>query len=213
MSLHTLDTTSMAPTYAQRGPTPLTPLGGNPPGQVPLSASSANYTSGAASAPSSLVSRTQTWIEENQRLLILGACVAVVGGAGYLLYNRPSTGQARGRGADQGETSSSAGLSGTAAAGKKNKKKKSKKTSGLKEGFLKGEGDEGPLLEEIKPKEPQVSASEAKQEKAGAAKVEDETEAGVPAHLQGESGPSLAAQISFTGPTDLMGLRNRIDSD
>lgn len=88
-------------------------------------------------------------------MLILGAAVAVVGGAGYLLYNRPPARKPRGpSGAAAG--SGSEGESGTNGAGgsKKNKKKKSKKAGGgAKDGFLKGEGDDGPLLEEIAPKE------------------------------------------------------------
>jgi import receptor subunit TOM70 len=98
------------------------------------------------------LSRTQKFIEDNQKLLILGAAVAVSAGAGYYLYNRSSDGKPGSSG------SSSSSSTGAAAGAKKNKNKKKKKSTGDK--GLKGEGLEGPLLEEIEPKPAAVDKSE-----------------------------------------------------
>lgn len=123
-----------------------------------------------------LLARTQRWIEDNQKILILGAAVAVVSGAGYLLYNRPTS-----RGSTPGSGGSESGAGGVGSK-KKNKGKKGKKSgsSGLKEGFLRGEGDDGPLLEEITPPPP---ANKNVEEKGKGAEVEKPS---VPDHLEGE---------------------------
>jgi len=106
----------------------------------------------ATTAPSqSFLTKTQRFIEENQRLILLGCAVAAAGGAGYYLYNRPS---------DKSSGSSGSGSSSTSSSKKKNKKKNKKGGSGLQGGFLKGEGSQGPLLEEIeKPKQAQTEKS------------------------------------------------------
>lgn len=145
----------MAPTqYPAQGPVSFPPLSGVPvpPVQPP-------------SAPSTLIHRTQKWIEENQRLLILGATLAVVGGAGYLLYNRPP---ARSAGTGDSEKGSSGGEGSTTS--KKNKKKKGKKSG------LRGEGEDGPLLEEITKKEEVGKKAEEKKPEVESA----------PDHLEGE---------------------------
>lgn len=95
-------------------------------------------------APSSIISRTQKFIEDNQKLLILGAAVAVGAGAGYYLYNRPSP--------RDGSSGSGSGTAGTAGSSKKSKNKKKKKSGADKDKFLAGSGLEGALLEEIEPK-------------------------------------------------------------
>jgi import receptor subunit TOM70 len=122
---------------------------------IPTSTPPPTITSGP---PSTLFVRTQKWIEDNQRLLILGAAVAVVSGAGYLLYTKPS------------QKPSTPG-SGEKATGEKKKKKKKSGSSGLKDGFLRNEGEDGPLLEEIKPEE----------------STEAPVVPAVPDHLEGES--------------------------
>lgn len=164
LSLNLGQYTNMAPAaLPQRGPTALTSF-------PPPSANAPTLNA----PPSTLITRTQKWIEENQRLLILGAAVAVVGGAGYLLYNRPPPRSTGGRGGSgSGISGSEAGELG--AGGKKKKSKKGKKGTGLKDGFLAGEGDEGPLLEEI----PQSEQKKPVQEE-----VKKEV---VPDDLEGES--------------------------
>ena len=135
----------MAPVAPTHGPTALTSLAGN-------TTSAAASSSSPQFASPSLVARTQRWIEDNQRILLLGAAVATAGGIGWYLYNKPSSSSSRGKpgsgaaGAGAGDAGSAEGGASGAAKKKKNKKKKA---SGLKEGFLKGEGAEGPLLEEI----------------------------------------------------------------
>lgn len=130
----------MAPVAPTHGPTSLTSLAGN-------TTAAASSSSAPTFTSPSLVARTQRWIEDNQRLLLLGAAVAAAGGVGWYLYNKPSGRRpgSAGPGSAAADGSAEAGASG--AAKKKNKKKK--KAGGLKEGFLKGEGSEGPLLEEI----------------------------------------------------------------
>lgn len=118
-----------------------------------------------SSASPSILSRTQKFIEDNQKLLILGAAVAVSAGAGYYLYNRTSDGKPGSSG------SSSSSSTGAAAGAKKSKKNKKKKSNGDK--GLKGEGLEGPLLEEIEPKPAAPAATAGKSEG--------------PDHLKGES--------------------------
>jgi len=106
-----------------------------------------------ATVPSqSLLTKTQRFIEENQRLILLGCAVAAAGGAGYYLYNRPPSSDSKPDSSSTGSSSSSK---------KKNKKKSKKNGSGLQSGFLKGEGAQGPLLEEIeKPKQAAGEKSE-----------------------------------------------------
>ncbi|KAL7420897.1 TOM (translocase of outer membrane) complex component [Cryptotrichosporon argae] len=95
--------------------------------------------------PQSLLTRAQRFVEDNHRVLLLGAAVAAASGAGYYLYTR-------GAGSEPGTGGAGPGAAGgaSAAAAKKNKKKKSKKSAkGDKDAFVKGEGSNGPLLEEI----------------------------------------------------------------
>jgi import receptor subunit TOM70 len=96
-----------------------------------------------------LVARTQRWIEDNQRILLLGAAVAAAGGVGWYLYNKPSSFRGSGKGGSASAPGDAASGEGGAAGAAKKKKNKKKKAGGMKEGFLKGEGTEGPLLEEI----------------------------------------------------------------
>ena len=91
------------------------------------------------SPSSTLLSKTQRFLGENQRLIILGCAVLAAGGAGYYLYTR-SAGDAPPAGP-------------SSPAGKKSKKKKGKKGGSSSEKFLKGEWNEGPLVEEITPPE------------------------------------------------------------
>nr|ODN82370.1 mitochondrial outer membrane 72K protein [Cryptococcus depauperatus CBS 7841] len=105
-------------------PIPTPPPASIPTPSVPLHTAS-------ASSPS-LLSRTQKFVEENQRLIILGCAVLAATSAGYYLYSRSDK---------PGASSAAPGSS------KKNKKKK--KSGEKKDGkFLKNEGDQGPLLEE-----------------------------------------------------------------
>lgn len=87
----------------------------------------------------SLLDRTSRFIEKNRNLLLIGATVAVSAGAGYYLYNRTTTSP------DDDKAGGSSSPGGVGAS--KNKKKK----KGKKSKFLKGDGLEGPLLEEITP--------------------------------------------------------------
>ncbi|WWD20858.1 hypothetical protein CI109_105335 [Kwoniella shandongensis] len=102
--------------------------------------------SAAPAPPSSLVTRTQRFIEENQRLILLGCAVLAASGAGYYLYNRSD--KPSGSSSSSSSSSSSAAATGGAGSSKKNKKKK-KKSASEKEKFLRNEGEQGPLLEEI----------------------------------------------------------------
>ena len=102
--------------------------------------------------PTSLLTRAQRFVEENQRLILLGAAVAASAGAGYYLYATRSS-SSRGPGSPGPSTGSRKS--------KKNKKKKGTKD----EGFLKGQGNQGPLVEEIPGKADEVK--ETKEEKAG----------------------------------------------
>lgn len=166
----------MAPTqYPSQGPASFPPLSG---AQIP----SQPLLQPPSSASSTLIHRTQKWIEENQRLLILGATLAVVGGAGYLLYNRPPA--PRSGGGDSEKAGSGEGS--TTAASKKNKKKKGKKSTGST--GLRGEGEDEPLLEEITKKE-EVGKKEGEKEKV----VET-----APDHLEGEFLTSLLCLLGIS---------------
>jgi import receptor subunit TOM70 len=108
--------------------------------------------------PQSLLTKTQRFIEENQRILLLGCAVAAATG-GYYLYSRSPSSNTTSDGKPGSSSSSSSGS-------KKNKKKKNKK-GGMQSGFLKGEGNDGPLLEEIeKPKTAPSAGGEAAVEQA-----------------------------------------------
>lgn len=129
-------------------PPPQAPFSVPPPAPAP-----------AVNVPSqSFLSKTQRFIEENQRLIILGCAVAAASGAGYYLYSRnsgPSSGSAA-AGGDNGKSASK----------KKNKKKKKGGNgSGLQSGFLKGEGSQGPLVEEIEKPKPQAGTTTVEGEK------------------------------------------------
>jgi import receptor subunit TOM70 len=116
-----------------------------PPYPVPTSSDLPPSPVVQAAPTQSILTRTQRFIEENQRLILLGCAVLAAGGAGYYLYSR--SGDKAGP-----STPGSAGSGSTA--GAKKSKKKSKKKGGAsgsdKSGFLKGDGTEGPLVEEIK---------------------------------------------------------------
>lgn len=132
-----------------------------PPSQRPLTMPIPSSSSSSASAPiqsiqstsPSILARTQKFIEDNQRMLIIGASVAVVGGIGYLIYSN----QKPRKGSSGSSSSTSPGSESVGGSKKKSKGKKKKSGgsagsggSGMKDGFLKNEGSEGPLLEEIK---------------------------------------------------------------
>lgn len=95
----------------------------------------------AADASQGFVSRAQRFIEDNQKAILIGCGVAAAAGAGYYLYTQRGSGSS-------GPSSGSSGSAPASGSSKNKKKKKSKKS----EKFLKGEGTDGPLLEEIKPK-------------------------------------------------------------
>ncbi|GFZ51338.1 72 kDa mitochondrial outer membrane protein [Saitozyma sp. JCM 24511] len=146
----------MAPSY------PIPPSAG---ATVPLSAPTSAPLPVPASAlapPSSILTRTQRFIEENQRLILLGCAVLAASGAGYYLYSR------------SGDKPGPSSPGGASAAKKKNKK--SKKKGGAKDDgkFLRGQGDQGPLVEEIK--KPASASASATTEKD---KVEEKKEAQV----------------------------------
>lgn len=117
------------------------PLPTAPPTSIPTPSASVSPTS----PPSSLLTRTQKFIEENQRLILLGCAVLAATGAGYYLYSRP----------DKSSPSTP-----TAAPSKKNKKKKKKGGEKKDDKYLKNEGDRGPLLEEIQPQTVKEGGSE-----------------------------------------------------
>ncbi|WWC65177.1 uncharacterized protein I303_107791 [Kwoniella dejecticola CBS 10117] len=122
----------------------------------------------APSAPSSLLSRSQKFIEENQRLILLGCAVLAASGAGYYLYSSRSGGSAGGSSSSSKDsTIGGAGAGSSSSASKK--KKKNKKKSNSK--FVEGEGDKGPLLEEI-----EQPKSEKKVEKSDSATAPASTE-------------------------------------
>lgn len=94
-----------------------------------------------------LLDRTSRFIEKNRNLLLIGATVAVSAGAGYYLYNRSSPSDEHD---PEGDSEKAGGSGGVSASGKNKKKKKGKKSNGK---YLKGEGLEGPLLEEVQPEQ------------------------------------------------------------
>lgn len=71
-------------------------------------------------------------------MLLLGCAVAAASAGGYYYYSTRTS-----------STSGSDGKPGSSSSSSKKKNKKKKK--GLQSGFLKGEGADGPLVEEIKP--------------------------------------------------------------
>ena len=113
--------------------------------------------------PQGLLARTQRFVEDNQKIILIGAAVAVGAGAGYYLYNRSSDGP----GGSSSSARDSAGASGSSKKSKKSKKKKNSQ-------FLKGEGNQGPLLEEIKPKENKAT-TDGKDGKAAVDEKKDES--------------------------------------
>ncbi|ODN99615.1 mitochondrial outer membrane 72K protein [Cryptococcus wingfieldii CBS 7118] len=114
----------------------MSPLPTPPPPSIP--APSAPLPASTLAPPPSLLSRTQKFVEENQRLILLGCAVLAATGAGYYFYSRP----------DAPGPSSPAG--GESASKKKNKKKK-KSSEKKDEKFVRNDGDKGPLLEEREP--------------------------------------------------------------
>ncbi|GMK56693.1 hypothetical protein CspeluHIS016_0305330 [Cutaneotrichosporon spelunceum] len=109
---------------------------------------SSSLPSAPGSAADGLMVKAQRFFEENQKAILIGCGVAVAAGAGYYIYSSQSKG-----GAAPGPSGSSSSSSSTPAPGEKsttskNKKKKKNKKSK----FIEGEGTDGPLLEEIKPK-------------------------------------------------------------
>jgi import receptor subunit TOM70 len=162
----------MAPSY------PIPPSAG---ATVPLSAptsASIPVPASAPAPPSSILTRTQRFIEENQRLILLGCAVLAASGAGYYLYSR------------SGDKPGPSSPGGASAAKKKNKK--SKKKGGAKDDgkFLRGQGDQGPLVEEIKKPASASASSTTEKDKVDEkeAQVEDAN-----AHLAGEPGVYLTS--------------------
>lgn len=135
-----------------------------------------------ASAPvsSAFLDRTKRFIDDN-RAVLLGLGVLAAGGILYYNYSSSSS-SSRGRGSAGGDASS-AGSSGSSSSSK-NKKKKNKKKSA----FLKGEGLDGPLLEEIKPSDQKTAPAAAPAAgSAGAEKKADEPKEDESAHLEGKT--------------------------
>ena len=133
----------------------------------------------AASAPpvnvpsQSFLTKTQRFIEDNQKSILIGCGVLAVSGAGYYLYNR--NGSPLGGSDDNAKSGGS-----SSSASKKKKKNKKKGGSGLQSGFLKGEGADGPLVEEIeKPKQPKAAEGvEGEKQEAGTSHLADIPETG-----------------------------------
>ncbi|KAK8850687.1 hypothetical protein IAR55_004607 [Kwoniella newhampshirensis] len=117
-----------------------------PPASIPVP--NVPITAPRSAPPSSLVNRTQRFLEENQRLILLGCAVLAASGAGYYLYNR-SSGSDKPGPSSPASSSSGGGVAGSSASSKKNKKKKKKSGEKKDEKFLRNEGEQGPLLEEI----------------------------------------------------------------
>ncbi|BEJ13692.1 hypothetical protein CspHIS471_0308660 [Cutaneotrichosporon sp. HIS471] len=100
-------------------------------------------------AADGLMIKAQRFFEENQKAILIGCGVAVAAGAGYYLYSS----QAKAGAAPGPSSSSSSSTSAQAAASEKSTTSKSKKKKkGKKSKFIEGDGPDGPLLEEIKPK-------------------------------------------------------------
>ena len=123
---------------------------------------------GATGNAGSMLGRAQKFIEENQRIILLGCAVAVSAGAGYYIYSSRSS-PLGGPGSPGPSTSS-----------KKSKKSKKKK-GGKDDGVLKGKGSDGPLVEEIPGK-----ADELAKEKEAASVSEPEKQDSGTSHLNGE---------------------------
>lgn len=137
--------------------------------------SAAAAAAAATAAPSQgLLSKTQRFIEENQRMLLLGCAVAAASAGGYYYYSTRSSSSS-----SSGKPGSSSGASGSK---KKNKKKKKGGASGLQSGFLKGEGSDGPLVEEIKPAPGTGTGTAEKQQDAAGEKQAQAQEPGT-SHL------------------------------
>jgi import receptor subunit TOM70 len=118
------------------------------------------------------LTKTQRFIEDNQKALLIGCGVLAVSGAGYYLYNR--NGSPLG-GSDDGNKAGGSSSS----ASKKKKKNKKKGGSGLQSGFLKGDGADGPLVEEIeKPKPKATEGVEGEKQESGTSHLADVPEAG-----------------------------------
>ncbi|WVR08724.1 hypothetical protein IAU60_005782 [Kwoniella sp. DSM 27419] len=138
-----------------------------PPASIPVPSVPVSAPIPPASASQTLLTRTQKFVEENQRLILLGCAVLAASGAGYYLYSNRSggsgsSGSAKGSSGSGDESTSSASAGVAGGSSKKNKKKK-KKSAGDK--FVKNEGEKGPLLEEIEqPAGPKVE--EKKEEQA-----------------------------------------------
>ncbi|WWC72734.1 uncharacterized protein I206_106698 [Kwoniella pini CBS 10737] len=123
--------------------------------------------------PSSILSRSQKFIEENQKLILLGCAVLAASGAGYYLYSNRSTNSS-----DGSSSSSSSSLkdstnsnNNNVSGSSKKKNKKKKKSNNSK--FVEGEGDKGPLLEEIE-QDQQKPQSEKKVEKSDSSDNKEE---------------------------------------
>ena len=89
---------------------------------------------------------------------MIGCGVLAVSGAGYYLYNRNGSPLGGSDGSNKAGGSSSS-------ASKKKKKNKKKGGSGLQSGFLKGDGADGPLVEEIEKPKPKATEGVAEGEK------------------------------------------------
>ena len=123
---------------------------------------------GATANAGSMLGRAQKFLEENQKVILLGCAVAVSAGAGYYIYSGRSS------------PLSGPGSPGPSTSSKKSRKSKKKK-GGKEDGVLKGKGSDGPVVEEIPGKAAELSSEK---EAAKAAEVEKQ-EAGT-SHLNGE---------------------------
>lgn len=138
-----------------------------PPSSALLNPPPATLPQATEAAADGIMVKAQRFFEENQKAILIGCGVAVAAGAGYYLYSTSgSKGSAPGPSA--GSSSSSTAAPAEKSSSSKNKKKKKSKKS---DKFLKGEGTDGPLLEEIKPK--------ATDKKAEDKAVEDPFEGGL----------------------------------
>lgn len=106
-----------------------------------------------------LLSRAQKFYEENQKLILLGCAVVAAGGAGYYLYSTSSS-------SSRGKSGGAAGEAGPSNKSKKKAKKRRAQQEKEKEGkFLRSEGTDGPLVEEIVPPPAPAAAQPPVEEK------------------------------------------------
>ena len=127
-----------------------------------------------------MLTRTQRFIEDNQKLILLGCAVAASAGVGYYLYTSRQSSSPPGSPGPSGSKRS-----------KRSKKKKGGSVGGSRdEKFLRSEGKDGPLLEEIPGK-----AEELAKEMEAKAVEETRQEPGT-SHLNGEFEKSMSNEIA-----------------